>query len=199
MRSGAGFRLGIHLGLDCRAWPDSLPAELTEWLCRCSTEGQHLAAALCPLQKVGPVLHHLGAWLQVESVVVGGAHGVAWAWASCNSICSCAYPAHAGWWKPAPGSRGRSCGLCSPCAPAPSESCYCSSACRRCGRRERAIRCSRSSRRNSSSTSNACRASGTMCGVLIFMRSAGISQRACLQVKFLPLALRSIRWCAQRS
>jgi len=78
IRHGGGFRLRVRLGLDCRAWPDSLPAELTEWLCRCSTEGQHLTSALRPLQKVGPVLHHLGAGLQVEGVIVGGAHGVAW-------------------------------------------------------------------------------------------------------------------------
>ena len=76
MRPGVGFRLGIRLGLDCRAWPDSLPAELTEWLCRCSSEGQHFASALGALQKIGPVLHHLGAWLQVESVVVRRAHRV---------------------------------------------------------------------------------------------------------------------------
>jgi hypothetical protein len=29
--------------LDYRIWPDSLSAELTDWLRRSSTEGQHLA------------------------------------------------------------------------------------------------------------------------------------------------------------
>jgi hypothetical protein len=38
---------------------------------------QHLAAALRLLQEVGPILHHLGAWLQIERMVVGGADGVA--------------------------------------------------------------------------------------------------------------------------
>ena len=61
---------------DCRARPDSLPAELTECLCRSSTEGQHLAAALRLFKKVCPVLHHLGAGLQVEGVIVGGTHGI---------------------------------------------------------------------------------------------------------------------------
>ena len=46
-------------------------------LCRRTAKRQHLAAALGLLQKVGPVLHHLGARLQVERVVVGCADGVA--------------------------------------------------------------------------------------------------------------------------
>src|ERR1039458_6080792 len=48
----------------------------SEGLCRSSTEGQHLASALCVLQEVRPILHHLGSWPQVESVVVCGAHGI---------------------------------------------------------------------------------------------------------------------------
>ena len=36
-----------------------------------------LAAALGDLQEVRPVLHHLGAWLQVESMVISGAHSIA--------------------------------------------------------------------------------------------------------------------------
>ena len=78
MTSGAGFEIGTHLSLDCMTWPDSLPTELSDWLRRSSTEGQNLAAALGPFQKVRPVLHHPGAWLQVEGVIVGGADCVAW-------------------------------------------------------------------------------------------------------------------------
>src|ERR1035438_10452954 len=74
MTSGAGIGLGTHPGLDCRACPDSLLAELTGYLCRSSTERQHLAAALCPFQKVCPFLHHPGAWLQVQGMVVRSAH-----------------------------------------------------------------------------------------------------------------------------
>ena len=76
MTSDAGFEIGIHLRLDCRTWPDSLPTELTDWLRRSSMEGQYLAAALGPFQKIRPVLHHLGAWLQIEGVVVCSAHRI---------------------------------------------------------------------------------------------------------------------------
>jgi hypothetical protein len=65
MTSDAGFEIGIHLRLDCRTWPDSLPTELTDWLRRSSMEGQYLAAALGPFQKIRPFLHHPGAWLQI--------------------------------------------------------------------------------------------------------------------------------------
>lgn len=46
-------------------------------LCRRAAKGQQLAAPLRLLQIVGPVLHHSGARLQVESMVVGGADCVA--------------------------------------------------------------------------------------------------------------------------
>src|ERR1035438_7400982 len=78
MTSGAGIGLGTHPGLDCRACPDSLLAELTGYLCRSSTERQHLAAALCPFQKVCPFLHHPGAWLQIKGVIVGSADCITW-------------------------------------------------------------------------------------------------------------------------
>ena len=69
-----GSGLAPIVGLDCRAWADSLPAELTDWLRRSSTEGQYLAAALGPFQKIRPVLHHPGPWLQVQGMVVRRAH-----------------------------------------------------------------------------------------------------------------------------
>ena len=47
-------------------------------LCRRAAKGQDLASALRALQEVGPILHHLGAWLQIEGVIIGGAHGVTW-------------------------------------------------------------------------------------------------------------------------
>jgi hypothetical protein len=49
----------------------------TRWVRSSSTEMQHLASALGALQKVRPVLHHPGAWLQIECVIVGRTHLVA--------------------------------------------------------------------------------------------------------------------------
>ena len=39
-------------------------------------EWQHLRAALCMFEEVGPILHHLGARSEVERVVVGGTDSV---------------------------------------------------------------------------------------------------------------------------
>ena len=64
------------VGLDYRTWPDSLPAKLTDWLRRSSTEGQYLTAALGSFQKVRPILHHPGTWLQVQGMVVRRAHRI---------------------------------------------------------------------------------------------------------------------------
>src|SRR5271157_50016 len=46
-------------------------------LCRRAAKRQYLAAALALLQIIGPFLHHLRPWLQVERVVVGRADGIA--------------------------------------------------------------------------------------------------------------------------
>ena len=43
-----------------------------------STEWQNSPAALRPFKEIRPGLHHLGAWRQVEGVVVRGANRVAW-------------------------------------------------------------------------------------------------------------------------
>ena len=56
---------------------DFLPSEALDHLCHIPTEGQYLAPSLGVLQKVRPILHHFGARLQVEGVIVRGAHGVA--------------------------------------------------------------------------------------------------------------------------
>jgi len=45
--------------------------------CHVGTERNDLSAALGLLQKVRPVLHHFGARLQVECMVVSGAYGIA--------------------------------------------------------------------------------------------------------------------------
>ena len=40
------------------------------------TELQNLGSALRVFEEVSPLLHHLGASLQVKRMVIGGAHGV---------------------------------------------------------------------------------------------------------------------------
>ena len=131
MTSGAGFGIGTHPGLDCRAWPDSLPAELTEWLCRSSAKRQHLAASLGALQKICPVLHHLGPWLQIEGVVVGGADGIPGSVSKLqlDMVMAVSLLVKDSGRQPTE-SVARSSGLCNPCASTPAELCCCSSACR---------------------------------------------------------------------
>src|SRR5665213_4628725 len=48
-----------------------------EWSRGRATEAKHLAATLGLLQIIGPVLHHLGARLQVQRMVVGRADSIA--------------------------------------------------------------------------------------------------------------------------
>jgi len=76
MMSELDSGLHTHLELHSTECSDFLPTELTDWISRSSTEGQHLATSLCALQKIRPVLHHLGAWLQIESMVVRRAYRI---------------------------------------------------------------------------------------------------------------------------
>jgi hypothetical protein len=46
-------------------------------LCHEAAKGQEFAAPLRALKKVRPVLHHLGAWLHMERMVIACAYGVA--------------------------------------------------------------------------------------------------------------------------
>src|ERR1017187_9474584 len=50
----------------------------TSHSCYICAEWNYLPAAQCGLQKICPILHHFGARLQVEGMVIGRAHGVAW-------------------------------------------------------------------------------------------------------------------------
>jgi hypothetical protein len=48
-----------------------------EQLRRSPPKRKNCSTALRPLQKIGPVLHHLGAWLQVKGMIIGRAYCVA--------------------------------------------------------------------------------------------------------------------------
>ncbi len=173
-------------------------AEMTEWLCRSSTEGQHLAPALGALQKVRPVLHHPGAWLQIEGVVVSRAHCIPGSMGKLqlDMVMRVTLLVQDGGRQPAKAVAGHAAFVAHALQSFQDGV---------VAHRLLALRSPGKSHspfpvnsRNISSTSRACLANGTMCGVRIFMRSAGMSQRAFSRSNSAHFA--SINsWCARKS
>jgi hypothetical protein len=78
-------------------------------LCSESTYGHDFGPALSDLQKIGPLLHHLCAGLQVESAVVGGADDIPGSVRELQLNMVMSIPsAHAGWSRPGRESHDRS-------------------------------------------------------------------------------------------